>query len=342
MTSAAAAYAPVLTAQETEAAIRKIKHAFERNLAYELDLLRVTAPLFVECGTGLNDDLSGHEPPVAFDVPGAGKRVEVVHSLAKWKRVQLRALGIRHGGIVCDMNAIRATEVLDRTHSIYVDQWDWECVMRPEDRTLAFLKRTVDRIYHAIFKTAEFIAAEYRQLQLRLPHEIVHLHTEDVEREFPGLTPKQREAAVCRRHGAVCLIGIGHPLPGSKAAHDARAPDYDDWSTETEGGRHGLNCDILVWDEELGDALELSSMGIRVDAAALARQLEMQHCEQRRGLPFHTALLAGELPLSIGGGIGQSRLCMFLLQKAHIGEVQASVWGDADRQRLKEQGIVLL
>lgn len=337
-------YKPLLDSFQTEIAIRKIKAAFEQNITYDLDLLRITAPLFVEQGFGLNDDLNGVEVPVHFPVKGMNNAVvEVVHSLAKWKRLQLHELNIPAGqGIVTDMNAIRPMEDLDNIHSIYVDQWDWERTITEADRNLDFLKKIVKKIYHSIYKTEEYICNEYIQLKRKLPKEITFLHTEDVEKEYPDKTPKEREHIIAKKYGAVCLIGIGYPLPISKQTHDGRSPDYDDWSTETKEGYHGMNCDIIVWNEVLGQSLELSSMGIRVDPAALKRQLEMRNATEREKLMFHKMLLAGELPLSIGGGIGQSRLCMFYLQKAHIGEIQASVWNHETKELLAANGIKLL
>ncbi|KAL7719956.1 Aspartate--ammonia ligase [Entamoeba marina] len=324
-------YTPLLDPFQTEIAIRKIKDVFEHNLNYDLDLLRVTAPLFVESGLGLNDNLNGIEVPVHFPVKGMNNKVvEVVHSLAKWKRMQLHDLKFKAGeGIVTDMNAVRPMEDLDNIHSIYVDQWDWEKVITKEDRNLDFLKSTVKKIYHAIFKTEEFINKEYPQLNTKLPSDIHFVHTEDLEKEYPDLSPKEREHAITKIHGAVCVIGIGLPLPISNEIHDGRSPDYDDWSSATTDGHHGLNCDILVWNSVLNQSFELSSM-------------EQRGCTDRSELMFHKMLLNGELPLSVGGGIGQSRLCMFYLQKAHIGEIQASVWDHETRKKLADNNVILL
>ncbi|EDR24780.1 aspartate--ammonia ligase, putative [Entamoeba dispar SAW760] len=337
-------YYPLLNSFQTEIAIRKIKQEFEKNLTYDLDLLRITAPLFVESGYGLNDDLNGIEVPVHFPVKGMNNSVvEVVHSLAKWKRLQLHELKIPVGeGIVTDMNAIRPMEDLDNIHSIYVDQWDWEKTISKENRTLEYLKSVVKKIYHTIYKTEEYICNEYSQLKRRLPKDITFLHTEDMEKEYPNLSPKEREHTVAKKYGAVCVIGIGYPLPISKVTHDGRSPDYDDWSSLTKEGYHGLNCDIIVWNDVLQQSLELSSMGIRVDSTALKRQLEMRNATDREKFMFHQMLLKGELPLSIGGGIGQSRLCMFYLQKAHIGEIQASVWNHETKEQLAQHNIFLL
>ena len=337
-------YSPKLNPFQTEIAIGKIKNKFEEFFKYDLDLMRITAPLFVESGFGLNDNLNGVEVPVHFPVKGMdNKVVEVVHSLAKWKRLQLHELNIPVGqGIVTDMNAIRPEEDLDNIHSIYVDQWDWERVIRKEDRTLDFLKEIVKKIYHTIYKTEEYINSEYSNLHKKLPADIHFVHTEDLEKIYPDKTPKEREHLITKQYKAVCVIGIGYPLPISNAPHDGRSPDYDDWSTETATGYHGLNCDILVWNEILQQSLELSSMGVRVDPAAMNLQLDMRHCEDRKELMFHKMLLNNELPLSIGGGIGQSRLCMFYLEKAHIGEIQSSVWNHEIKEKLAKHNVILL
>ena len=336
-------YTPLLDLRETEKAIRLIKDFFQVNLAVELNLIRVTAPLFVKAGTGINDDLNGVERPVSFNVKHMGNTtVEIVQSLAKWKRMMLADYGFGHGeGIYTDMNAVRPDEVLDNIHSIYVDQWDWERVIAPEERTVEFLKHIVRLIYGVIRRTEKFICFHYPVIESCLPDEITFIHSEDLEEKYPDLTPREREHAACREWGAVFIIGIGSALKGG-IPHDGRAPDYDDWSTTTGGGRCGLNGDILVDYPVLGGALELSSMGIRVDAESLARQLELTGTTGRKNLFFHRRLLAGELPLSIGGGIGQSRLCMFYLRKAHVGEIQAGIWPDAAIEACRKHNITLL
>lgn len=336
-------YRPLLNPKETERAIRLIKEFFQTNLAFELNLVRVTAPLFVEAGTGINDDLNGIEQPVSFTIRAAGGvQAQIVQSLAKWKRLALAELGMVPGeGLYTDMNAIRPDERLDNTHSLYVDQWDWERVMRPEERTVDFLKGIVRRIYDVIRRTERYVCFQYPAISPVLPDEIAFYHAEELEARFPDLTPRAREDRVCREHGAVFVIGIGGALKNG-APHDGRAPDYDDWSTPTAAGYQGLNGDILVYSPVLEGAYELSSMGIRVDPPALLRQLELTGNLARRDLFFHRRLLAGELPQSIGGGIGQSRLCMLYLRKAHIGEIQASYWPETLRQQCRAQNIFLL
>ena len=336
-------YASLLDMKQTEQGIKLIKEFFQQNLSTELRLRRVTAPLFVLQGLGLNDDLNGVEQPVTFAVKDmGGAKAEVVHSLAKWKRMSLAEYGVAAGyGIYTDMNAIRTDEELDNLHSLYVDQWDWEAVIRPEDRTVAFLKDVVERIYAAILRT-EYLASEtYPQLKPFLPEKIHFIHAEELLQMFPDKTAKEREDAICERYGAVFVIGIGGKLSDGKA-HDGRAADYDDWSSTTEDGREGLNGDILIWYPVLGRSFELSSMGIRVDEEALLRQLKIRGQEDRSKLYFHQQLLSGRLPLSIGGGIGQSRLCMVLLHKAHIGEIQASIWPEEMRRECAEMGIRLI
>jgi len=289
--------------------------------------MRVTAPLFVLSGTGINDDLNGVERPVSFPVKSIqDSRAEIVQSLAKWKRLQLAGFTCQPGeGLYTDMNAIRPDEDLDNLHSIYVDQWDWERVMRREERTVEYLKQVVRQIYSVILRTERYIGYLYPEIEPVLPDEITFIHSEDLEKHHPDLSPKEREKLACLEHGAVFVIGIGANLPGGKP-HDGRAPDYDDWSTPTYNAYKGLNGDILVNYPLLDCAYELSSMGIRVDPPAMLRQLEIRDAMQRKDLFFHQRLLNGELPLSIGGGIGQSRLCMFYLRKAHIGEIQSSLW----------------
>jgi len=337
------AYRPLLCPKETEKAIRLIKTFFQTNLAFELNLIRVTAPLFVQAGTGINDDLNGIEKPISFCVPAMqGARAEIVQSLAKWKRMALADLQFQPGeGLYTDMNAIRPDEMLDNTHSLYVDQWDWERVITREERTSAFLKSIVRRIYDVIRRTEKYVSHNYPGIRPTLPDDIAFFHAEELEAAYPDLTPKEREDRVCREHGAVFIIGIGAKLRNG-TPHDGRAPDYDDWSTPTSNGCRGLNGDILVLYPMFDRALELSSMGIRVDAESLVRQLEAAGCEGRRDLLFHRRLPAGELPLSIGGGIGQSRLCMFYLRKAHIGEIQASLWPDDMMKSCRERNIFLL
>ncbi|MBN1492436.1 MAG: aspartate--ammonia ligase [Phycisphaerae bacterium] len=331
-----------LDLRQTERAIRMIKEYFQTNLAEALNLLRVSAPLFVLADTGVNDNLNGIERPVSFPVKAFDdRRAECVQSLAKWKRMALADYGIEPGeGIYTDMNAIRPDEVLDELHSIYVDQWDWERVMAAGERNLDFLCRIVERIYDVIRRTEEHVAGQHPAITPVLPPRIEVVHTEELAKRFPDDSPRQREDRICEDLGAVFVLGIGAALPGGQP-HDGRAPDYDDWTTPTDRGP-GLNGDIVVWNPVLGRSFELSSMGIRVDAESLKRQLAIRGCEDRTKLLFHRRLLAGELPQSIGGGIGQSRLCMFFLRKHHIGEVQSSLWPDALREELRQKGVTLL
>lgn len=332
-----------LDALETERAIHFIKNEFQAVLARKLCLVRVTAPIFVRAGTGINDDLNGVERPVTFAIRADGdSRAVVVHSLAKWKRMTLARYAMRPGrGIYTDMNAIRADEDLDAIHSLYVDQWDWERVMTRDERTLDYLMNTVRDIWAAIRHTDAVVSRKFFGAASSLPADIHFVHAQELEDMWPDLTPKQRENEICKAYGAIFVIGIGCPLASGKP-HDGRASDYDDWSTPTADGRCGLNGDILVWNSILRSAFELSSMGIRVDEVALDRQLTACGHNGRRELPFHRALLAGQLPQSIGGGIGQSRLCMLLLRKPHIGQVQASVWPDRVIDACREEGIELL
>jgi len=310
-------YSAKLDLKETQYAIKAAKDSFERALGASLDLLRVSAPLFVRPESGLNDDLNGVERPVQFDIQDLGADVQVVQSLAKWKRMALKAYGFEPGtGLYTDMNAIRRDEELDNLHSVYVDQWDWEKVITPEQRNLETLKETVRIIYRALQATQYKLTLAFPALVGQWAKEITFITSQELEDRWPDLTPRQREDAICKQYGAVCIMQIGGKLKSGQP-HDGRAPDYDDWD---------LNGDILVWYPVLDRAIELSSMGIRVSPESLARQLKLAGKEERARLPFHKALLAGELPYTIGGGIGQSRICMVLLEKAHIGEVQASVW----------------
>ena len=313
--------------ENTEKAIKAVKDMFQINLSAQLALLRVTAPMVVLSGTGINDDLNSVERPVRFPIKSIGdNNAEVVHSLAKWKRLKLAELGTKPGrGIYTDMNALRPDEDLDNIHSIYVDQWDWEKVIKREDRNLAFLKKTVNRIYEAIKVTENRLYVEFPQIVPQLPDDIFFIHSEQLLRMYPKLSPKERENEIVRKHKAVFIIGIGGKLSDG-SIHDSRAADYDDWSTENEEGYYGLNGDILLWNNVLESSFEISSMGIRVDEDSMLRQLDERGQLWKTGLMFHKKLLGGELPLSIGGGIGQSRLCMFLLRKAHIGEIQSSIW----------------
>ncbi|MBQ7509522.1 MAG: aspartate--ammonia ligase [Prevotella sp.] len=336
-------YVPLLDMRQTERGIKLIKEFFQQNLSTELRLRRVTAPLFVLQGLGINDDLNGVERAVTFPIKDLGDaRAEVVHSLAKWKRLTLAEYQIEPGyGIYTDMNAIRADEELDNLHSLYVDQWDWEASIRREDRTLAFLKNIVERIYAAIRRTEYLVCESYPQIRPFLPEKIHFIHSEELLQMYPDLSPKEREDAICEKYGAVFIIGIGGKLANGEK-HDGRAPDYDDWSTVAEDGRQGLNGDILIWYPVLGRSFELSSMGIRVDKESLLRQLALEGQQAREQLYFHQQLLHDRLPLSIGGGIGQSRLCMVLLHKGHIGEIQASIWPDSMREECKAMGMTLI
>ena len=336
-------YTALLDMVETEHGIKQIKEFFQQNLSTELRLRRVTAPLFVLKGLGINDDLNGVERAVTFPIKDLGDaKAEVVHSLAKWKRLSLAENSIEPGyGIYTDMNAIRADEELDNLHSLYVDQWDWEAVIRPEQRTVAFLKNVVERIYAAIRRTEYLVCENYPCIKPFLPEKITFVHSEDLLAMYPNKSPKEREDAICEKYGAVFLIGIGGKLANGEK-HDGRAPDNDDWTTVGENGKAGLNGDILIWYPVLGRSFELSSMGIRVNKEALLRQLKIEGKEDRQQLYFHKKLLDGELPESIGGGIGQSRLCMVLLHKAHIGEIQASIWPEDMRNECKAIGMNLI
>ena len=329
-------YKSILSIYDTQKAISLLKRLFEDRLGALLNLYRVSAPLFVEESSGLNDNLNGVERPVGFDILRSDKHAEVVQSLAKWKRLALKRYGFYPGkGLYTDMNAIRRDEdELDNLHSVYVDQWDWEKVILPENRNLDYLKSTVMDIVEAICDTQDTMQAIYPQLQSlgKLERRVSFVTSQQLEDAYPELTPKQRENAYVKEHKTAFIMGIGGKLKSGKP-HDGRAPDYDDWS---------LNGDIMFWDDVLGCAMEVSSMGIRVDPAALDRQLTASGCDNRRELPYHKALLAGELPLTIGGGIGQSRLSMLLLGKAHIGEVQASIWDAETVEKCEKAGVVLL
>ena len=326
-------YQPALGLYETQKAIGLIKNIFQVKLCAALHLKRVTAPLFVDPATGLNDDLNGVERPVGFDIPAVGIEGQVVHSLAKWKRLALHDYNFFVGnGLVADMNAIRRDEELDNLHSIYVDQWDWEKVIDESTRNEAYLKDTVRRIVSAICGTLDELKWQFSSLDTDLCRDVFFLTAQELEDMYPQLTPKEREGVITKKHRTVFIQQIGGKLRSGKP-HDGRAPDYDDRS---------LNGDLLFWHEPLQCALEISSMGIRVNPESLDRQLAEAGCDNRRELPFHKMLLNGELPLTIGGGIGQSRLCMLLLGKAHIGEVQASLWDEETKRLCKEAGIVLL
>ena len=329
--------------ENTEKAIKAVKDMFQDNLSAQLALLRVTAPMVVLSGTGLNDDLNGVERPVAFPIKDMDEqRAEVVHSLAKWKRIKLAQMGVQPGrGIYTDMNALRPDEELDNIHSIYVDQWDWEKTITKDQRNLAYLKKTVRRIYEAIKVTENKLYVEFPQIEPMLPEDIFFIHSEELLRQYPNLSPKERENAVVKKHKAVFIIGIGGELSDG-TVHDGRAADYDDWTTRNEDGYEGLNGDLLLWNPVLGSAFEVSSMGIRVDEEALRKQLKMRAEEWKSELMYHRMLLDGELPYTIGGGIGQSRLCMYLLRKAHIGEIQSSIWPESMREACHEAGIDLV
>lgn len=336
-------YKPYLNPVQTEKAIKLVKDFFQTNLSAELKLRRVTAPLFVMRGTGINDDLNGTERAVNFPIKEMNDQVaEVVHSLAKWKRMTLGKLNIQPGyGIYTDMNAIRADEELTNIHSLYVDQWDWEISITKEDRKLEFLKRVVKRIYGVLKRTEFQIFEEYPEMVPQLPESITFIHSEELLAEYPYLGSFERETEAAKKYGAIFVIGIGGMLANNQK-HDGRAPDYDDWTTETQNGYKGLNGDILIWNPVLKRVFEISSMGVRVDKTALLNQLELENATERKDLLFHKMLLNDKLPLSIGGGIGQSRLCMYFLRKAHIGEVQASIWPDEMIKQCEENNIFLM
>ena len=327
-------YAPAIPPMETQRAIKKIKDYFQQELAYGLNLRRVSAPLFVAPETGLNDNLNGVERRVSFTILDMDeKQVEIVQSLAKWKRMALGKYGIKPGhGIYTDMNAIRRDEELDNIHSLYVDQWDWEKVITKEQRTTEYLHETVTTIYNAVKNLGDYVNRLYRDIQTELPNEIYFITSQELEDLYPDKTPKEREQLITRAHGAVFIEKIGGTLRSGEK-HDGRSPDYDDWE---------LNGDILLWNDVLDIAFEITSMGIRVDSDAMERQLKLAGAEDRKNLSFQSAVLNGELPLSIGGGIGQSRLCMFFLRKAHIGEVQVSVWPKEMDEECRKANIFLL
>ena len=327
-------YDPKYGIMETEIAIKFVKDFFEKELSSALNLTKISAPLFVKKSSGLNDNLNGVERPVAFETKEVpDETLEIVHSLAKWKRMALKRYGVPVGqGIYTDMNAIRRDEDMDNTHSIYVDQWDWEKVITKEDRNFDFLKETVRKIYKVFLNTEKELSARFEKVKISLPNEVTFITSQELENLYPNLTPEERENEFAKSRGAIFVTQIGKVL-ASGQRHDGRAPDYDDWE---------LNGDLILWDPALNHSLELSSMGIRVDKDALERQLKELNLEERKELDFHKQLLNGELPLTIGGGIGQSRICMFFLQKAHIGEVQASFWTEDIKKVCRENGINLL
>ena len=327
-------YKTPLSVYEMQRAIEFIKSNFQVNLGNALNLRRVSAPLFVDENSGLNDNLNGTERPVQFDVPDVGSNAQDVHSLAKWKRLALKRYEFHEGkGLFTDMNAIRRDEEVDNIHSIYVDQWDWEKIISREERTVSYLKQSVRAIVGAVCETNEALQIAFPSLRTKLDRNVYFITSQELEDRYPNLTPKERENAICREHHTVFLMQIGGKLKGSGKPHDGRAPDYDDWQ---------LNGDILMWNEVLGHAFEISSMGIRVDEESMDRQLHERGCDDRRELPFHKMLLNGELPLTIGGGIGQSRLCMLMIATCHIGEVQASLWDQDTIDACEKASIMLL
>jgi len=336
-------YKSILSAKETEHAIVAIKDFFQLALSTELNLTRVTAPLYVPAGAGINDDLNGVERPVSFPVKALNeKKMEIVQSLAKWKRLKVTELGLDPDfGIYTDMNALRPDEDLDAIHSVYVDQWDWCMAIDEKDRTVFFLHEIVKKVYRCIQRTEFYLYDRYPEIKPILPKEIKILFADDLQRKYPKLSPKEREDLVAKEYGAVFITGIGGKLPDG-SIHDGRAPDYDDWITECGDGHRGLNGDILVWNPVLNSAFELSSMGIRVSPESLKAQLEERNCMDRAELEFHSKLLSGKLTQTLGGGIGQSRLCMFLLRKAHIGETQVSIWPQDILEDCEKRGIKLL
>ena len=327
-------YKTPLSTYEMQRAIEFIKSNFQVNLGQALNLRRVSAPLFVDENSGLNDNLNGVERPVAFDIPDVGSTGQVVHSLAKWKRLALKRYDFNVGkGLFADMNAIRRDEEVDNIHSVYVDQWDWEKVIAPEDRTVDYLKYTVRSIVGAVCETNEALQIAFPSLHTRIDRDVHFVTTQELEDRWPDKTPKERENAICKEYHTVFLMQIGGNLNGSGKPHDGRAPDYDDWA---------LNGDILIWNDILQSSYEISSMGIRVDEKSLTYQLDAANCNERRELPFHKMLLNGELPLTIGGGIGQSRLCMLMIGTCHIGEVQASLWDAETLAACEKSGVMIL
>jgi aspartate--ammonia ligase len=336
-------YKPLISLKETEKAIQMMKDHFESGLSSDLRLRRVTAPLFVLKGTGLNDDLHGHEKPIVFPIKDMrGQEAEVVQSLAKWKRMMLRDYDIQVGhGIYTDMNALRPDEELDNLHSVYVDQWDWEKAIKREERTLDYLKSVARKVWDNVKRSEFYMYSFYSHITPWLPEELTFIHSEQLYEMYPDLTPRDREAKIAEMHGAVFIIGIGCNLPDGKP-HDRRAPDYDDWSTETSDGFRGLNGDIIVWNPILECAAEITSMGIRVDKDELITQLELTDSMHMTELLFHRRLLNDELPSSIGGGIGQSRTAMQLLKKAHIGEIQSAIWPGEMVDHCRKSGIILI
>ena len=336
-------YKTILNVNQTETGIKQIKDFFQLNLSSELRLRRTTAPLFVLQGMGINDDLNGVERSVKFPIKELNDaQAEIVHSLAKWKRLTLKVHQVEESyGIYTDMNAIRSDEELGNLHSIYVDQWDWEIAMPKNSRNLTYLKDIVRRIYAAMVRTEYMVYEMFPAIKPQLPSEITFIHSEELLQMYPDKTPKEREDLIAQKHGAVFIMGIGGKLSNGEI-HDGRAPDYDDWSTPNQDGYKGLNGDLIVWDDLLGRSIELSSMGIRVNPEVMEQQLKERGNEDRKNLYFHQQLLSGELPQSIGGGIGQSRLCMFYLRKAHIGEIQSSIWPDEMRKEAAQAGINLM
>ena len=336
-------YRPQLDTRHVEAAIKDIKDFFEAHLAEALNLQRVTAPLFVRSGTGINDDLNGVEMPLSFRVKNDhNSQVEVVQSLAKWKRMGLARYGFGVGeGLYTDMNAIRPDEVLDNLHSIYVDQWDWEKVITPEQRNRETLEDAVRSIYRVVCQTEFHVASQHPHIRPILPENITFITSEELCERWPDSSPREREDRACEQYGAIFVIGIGADLPDGQP-HDGRAPDYDDWITPRGDGGRGLNGDILIWNPVLGRAFEISSMGVRVNAETLRQQLKIRNVEERAGMLFHRMLLGGELPQSMGGGIGQSRLCMFFIRAAHVGEVNVCVWPEEMEAACRKANIVLL
>lgn len=326
-------YESVLNIKETEDAIKYLRDSFQKIIEEDMSFKRVSAPLYVLKSSGLNDNLNGTERPVSFDIKGIDGEVEIVHSLAKWKRFALNDYGFKtYEGIYTNMNAIRRDETLDKVHSSYVDQWDWEMVIDKSDRNIDYLKEIVKRLYNVILKTNEKIQARYPKLSVDLSKDIHFITSEELLKMYPDLDTHSRETEICKKYGSVFIIGIGHKL-SSGLPHDGRAPDYDDWN---------LNGDILVYHKGLDEALELSSMGIRVDEESIVKQCELKNATDRLNLPYHKMVVNKELPYTIGGGIGQSRLCMLLLEKVHIGEVQSSVWPQSMIEDLKKQNIKLL